>query len=298
MAPEAFTSGRCRPPARGGPIGVHFRPPQATRKGWPYYIRPLHRRHDRRVYSRATPCGWPAARSHGLQRTLLGMALLYYGYSWGLRRASLHPLHYIALRFILNLDFLRAGGAGFGFDAGDFPVRGLALAPEVQVEFAFADAQVLERQVWQPFRQRWVDVELAVRGIGAQAEHRAYHVEDAACRPCLRDIGPAGIEDRETGDVAHPGDAGVQLWRSERVEEFDGLELGVDDLVSLVHQPVAFETGGDDAVIVRPDGTKLVIVWVVGRVLAGKRADAPAVPHVFLQQPSGRADRLILIGDA
>src|SRR5579884_3858259 len=43
-------------------IGVNLRPPQATRKGWPYYIRPLQRRHERHVYSRATPCGWPAWR--------------------------------------------------------------------------------------------------------------------------------------------------------------------------------------------------------------------------------------------
>src|SRR5579885_2858523 len=60
---------------RATPRGVHFRPPQATRKGWPYYRRPLHQRHDRFVYSRATPCGWPAWRSHGLQLPLLGPAL-------------------------------------------------------------------------------------------------------------------------------------------------------------------------------------------------------------------------------
>jgi len=35
-------------------------PPQASRKGWPYYIRPLHQRHDTFVYSRASRKGWPA----------------------------------------------------------------------------------------------------------------------------------------------------------------------------------------------------------------------------------------------
>jgi|SRR5579884_1676488 len=34
---------------------------QATRQGWPYYIRRLHKRHSLLVYSRATPGGWPVA---------------------------------------------------------------------------------------------------------------------------------------------------------------------------------------------------------------------------------------------
>jgi hypothetical protein len=48
------TSGGPRPAAAPGQ-----RRPQATRKGWPYYRRPLHQRHERIAYSRATPCGWP-----------------------------------------------------------------------------------------------------------------------------------------------------------------------------------------------------------------------------------------------
>jgi len=34
---------------------------QATRKGWPYSTRRLHKAYDTFVYSRATPCGWPGA---------------------------------------------------------------------------------------------------------------------------------------------------------------------------------------------------------------------------------------------
>jgi len=43
-------SGSCGPAA-----------PQATRKRWPYYIRPLHKGsyYECIVYSRATSCGWP-----------------------------------------------------------------------------------------------------------------------------------------------------------------------------------------------------------------------------------------------
>src|SRR5579885_143512 len=35
-------------------------PSQATRKGWPYYIRPLVEGDEPPVSRRATPCGWPA----------------------------------------------------------------------------------------------------------------------------------------------------------------------------------------------------------------------------------------------
>jgi len=35
-------------------------PAQATRKGWPYYIRCIRAACGAIVYSRATPCGWPA----------------------------------------------------------------------------------------------------------------------------------------------------------------------------------------------------------------------------------------------
>src|SRR5579885_3330795 len=67
---------RVGPPLAGGPRSVHLTPPQATRKGWPYYIRPLQQRHEPPVYSRATPCGWPAWRSHWLKLTPMGVALL------------------------------------------------------------------------------------------------------------------------------------------------------------------------------------------------------------------------------
>src|SRR5579885_3634336 len=57
--------------------GVNLRPPQATRQGWPYYTRRLHKPYDTFVSSRATPCGWPASRAHGLKLTPMGVALLY-----------------------------------------------------------------------------------------------------------------------------------------------------------------------------------------------------------------------------
>jgi hypothetical protein len=54
-APTTSRSRR-RPPAGHGAA------PQATRKGWPYYIRLRCVAWRAIVYSRATPCGWPVER--------------------------------------------------------------------------------------------------------------------------------------------------------------------------------------------------------------------------------------------
>src|SRR5579885_89918 len=67
-------------PARPPPprqAGHRRRARQATRKGWPYYTRRLHKPYDTSVYSRATPCGWPAWRSHWLKLPPMGGTLLY-----------------------------------------------------------------------------------------------------------------------------------------------------------------------------------------------------------------------------
>src|SRR5579885_596194 len=54
-----------RPGSAGHPqgvalIGVNLRPPQATRKGWPYYRRAARVPSQAVVSRRATPGGWPA----------------------------------------------------------------------------------------------------------------------------------------------------------------------------------------------------------------------------------------------
>src|SRR5579885_2397146 len=62
-------------PARPPPprqAGHRRRARQATRKGWPYYTRRLHKPYDTSVYSRATPCGWPAAACGGLWWPVVG----------------------------------------------------------------------------------------------------------------------------------------------------------------------------------------------------------------------------------
>ena len=44
------------------------------------------------------------------------------------------------------------------------------------------------------------------------------------------------------------------------------------------------ETAGDGGVVVRPDGTEVIGVRVVARMVAGQRADPPPAPHVRLHQ--------------
>src|SRR5579885_1732927 len=70
---EQATAGS-RPPPEAG-----HRRKQATRKGWPYYIRRLHKRHGLLVYSRATPCGWPAWRRRVACLALARLSVNAYG---------------------------------------------------------------------------------------------------------------------------------------------------------------------------------------------------------------------------
>src|SRR5579883_3056576 len=69
---EVFTGVWCK---RGEPAAPLQAP--ASRQGWPYERRTCRRACGATAYSRATPGGWPASRSHGLKLTLMGVALLY-----------------------------------------------------------------------------------------------------------------------------------------------------------------------------------------------------------------------------
>src|SRR5579884_697279 len=72
---------------------------QATRQGWPYSRRRLPQRHDRLVYSRATPCRWPVCSLACLFAdlfvgwpTLAGLFVpLQKGYYAGAMRISASP---------------------------------------------------------------------------------------------------------------------------------------------------------------------------------------------------------------
>src|SRR5579885_2370071 len=99
-------------------VAIQFPPSQASRKGWPYYIPGVRAAWKGVAYSRATPCGWPAARSHGLKLTLLGPSLAAGLRRWGLaceggnRPEVLTALQILSLQLrhlLLDVDAHEAG---------------------------------------------------------------------------------------------------------------------------------------------------------------------------------------------
>src|SRR5579884_1797095 len=122
-------------------------------------------------------------------------------------------------------------------------------------------------------------------------------MKNASRCPGLRNIGPTRVEHREI-KITFPFHARKHLGRSERLKAIDGIENATDDLVSFIYKPVAFEPGRDNGIVLEPYRAKLVQVWVICRILAGKRTNSPATPHIFLQQPLGRAFCFVLVGNA
>ncbi len=73
LAPSSQLAAQAAPgqPPGDGLRTIFFRPPQASRQGWPYSIRGGRAAGGAVVSRRASPGGWPASRSHGLQVTLI-----------------------------------------------------------------------------------------------------------------------------------------------------------------------------------------------------------------------------------
>src|SRR5581483_11714224 len=146
---------------------------------------------------------------------------------------------------------------------------------------AGANLEVLKLNLSEPVGQRGVDVEYFTGCIGAQPKHNTHHMKDTPRRPRLRNISATGIEDWKI-HITFARYTREHLWWAIGVKAVDGVEDATHHLVGFLHQPIAFEAGGNNAVVLRPDRTHLIIVWVVGRILARKRADTPAAPHILV----------------
>ena len=59
----------------------------------------------------------------------------------------------------------------------------------------------------------------------------------------------------------------------------------VRDPRRLPAETIKLEAHRDDRVVVRPDRTRLIIVWIERRIVGGKRADASSRPYVPRHQP-------------
>src|SRR5436305_2607747 len=122
-------------------------------------------------------------------------------------------------------------------------------------------------------------------------------MEDTASGPGLRNVGPAWIKNWKIY-VALALYARKNLRWSIRVKAVYGIKYTPDYMVRFICQSVAFKPVGNDAIILGPDRTKLVEVWIVRRIIAGDGANAPAAPHIFLQEPLSCAFCLVLIGNS
>src|SRR5947199_1649291 len=161
------------------------------------------------------------------------------------------------------------------------PPASIAVSPAAQVQPRRADRQAVERDLREPARQLRVDVEPAPRRVGAEAEDRLQQVEDAPCGPRLWHV-RLRIHDREGAGAAL--DAGVELRQPVAHEVARRLRDVARHAGRLGGEAVALEAERDDAVVVRPDGSPLVGEGIVRGVPRGQRPDAPAAPHVGLEE--------------
>jgi hypothetical protein len=109
---------------------------------------------------------------------------------------------------------------------------------------------------------------------------------------------PAGDGIGHRGLILRPGLATEELREAIRRELAGGVEESGRDLVDLVVEAVALEAVGDDAVIVRPDGTDVVTERVVADSLAGEGSDAPATEHVVAEEGVAGAAGALGVDDA
>src|SRR3546814_18265033 len=86
--------------------------------------------------------------------------------------------------------------------------RSRAIGPEAQVEAVLTDAKVAHGDVGQPVRQGRIEVGLARRRVGLEADEHLQDGETGPGRPALRHVG-AQVLDRKVGRV--PLQAGLEL---------------------------------------------------------------------------------------
>src|SRR6185437_13183789 len=140
--------------------------------------------------------------------------------------------------------------------------RSVAVAPESQIEDGFTDPKIFDGEFGEPFRQSWIDVELAGRRVGLKADDHLKHGETRSRRPGLRYVG-AQVLDWKVGWITlHTG---IE-FRHLMLHEIAGGAADVPgDAGGFVNETVAAETHGDDSVVVRPYRAVLVGIGIIGR---------------------------------
>src|SRR5262245_10848105 len=62
----------------------------------------------------------------------------------------------------------------------------------------------------------------------------------------------------------------------------------------LLSESIAFESQGDDTIVMRPDGSVLIGKWIIGGIVRRKRTNAPAAPHIWLKKSFHHASGMLL----
>src|SRR5438105_5475209 len=150
----------------------------------------------------------------------------------------------------------------------------------MQGDVTRANLQALQFDGWYPIGQGWLDVQPLMRGIGPQTQDSTQHMEDAAAGPGLWNVGPTGVEDGKILVSSAMHSCEDFRWPV-RIETVNCIEDATNDLVGFIGQTIAFEARRDDAIVLGPDGAKLIQIGIKSRILARKGANAPATPHIL-----------------
>src|SRR5262249_48875713 len=106
-------------------------------------------------------------------------------------------------------------------------------------------------------------------------------MKNAARSPGLRDIRPE-VLDRERFRLAL--DTGVKLRKPVEHKITGGLADIPRDHCNFPGETVPFEPHRNDSIVVGPDRTILIGERVVRRIILRQSPDAPAAPHIRLEQ--------------
>ncbi len=129
---------------------------------------------------------------------------------------------------------------------------------------------------------------------GMEVEQRAQQQQRGSRGPCL---GTRGRRERH-GDRGHRrGVAGEDLGQAV-LEVRRRLENRGGDRARRLAVAVAREAGGDQRVLVGPDGPGVVAERVVAGLVGAEGAHAPAGVELLVEQPLGGRGRLVLVEQA
>src|SRR5579859_908739 len=162
--------------------------------------------------------------------------------------------------------------------AGEHFIAGLVVfCPEAQRHRACAYTQVMQGDVWEPVRQNRIYIKSFVVRVSVQSKNRPQEVKHTTCCPGLRHIGSQVLH-RECARLS-PRSC-IQFREPIESEVARSLADVTSDHGRFLRETVTLESHGDDAIVVRPDGSVLIGERIVRGIAGREGSDAPTTPHV------------------